>query len=93
MELDKDLTAQERRFLGRLARRARLFLVSSIATVVVALMILVYHGVILRDMDGLRFVVILLLLLSGRSYLRLYKSATIFAKLHTVGGLGPAHPL
>ncbi len=81
MDIDKRLTEPERKFLNRAARRRILFLLSSIATVVVAAAFLVYHGVIRRDMDGPRFVIILLLLLSGRSYLRLYKSATIFHKL------------
>jgi hypothetical protein len=81
MDIDRDLTDQERRFLRRAARRRSLFLVSSVATVVVAVTFLVYHGLVLKDMNGPRFVIILLLLLSGRSYLRLYKSATIFSKL------------
>jgi hypothetical protein len=46
----------------------------------------VYHGLIVRDMNGPRFVIILLLLLSGRSYLRLYKSAAIFSKLKNTDG-------
>ncbi len=81
MDIERDLTDQERNFLRRAARRRSLFLLSSIATVVVAATFLVYHGLILKDMNGPRFVIILLLLLSGRSYLRLYKSATIFSKL------------
>ncbi len=81
MDIDGKLTDQERRFLSRAARRRTLFLLSSIVTVVVAVTVLVYHGLIMRDMNGPRFVIILLLLLSGRSYLRLYKSATIFSKL------------
>ncbi|HWT79566.1 MAG TPA: hypothetical protein VN648_12345, partial [Candidatus Methylomirabilis sp.] len=81
MDIDAKLTGQEKEFLSRAARRRRLFLFSSVATVVVAVTILVYHGLIVRDMDGPRFVILLLLLLSGRSYLRLYKSATIFSKL------------
>ncbi len=81
MDTDKRLTAQEQKFLARAARRKILFLLSSIATVAVAATILVYHGMIVKDMNGLRFVIILLLLLSGRSYLRLYKSAVIFSKL------------
>jgi hypothetical protein len=81
MDVDWGLTDQEKKFLGRAARRRRLFLLSSITTVVVAGTILVYHGLILRDMNSPRFVIVLLLLLSGRSYLRLYKSATIFRKL------------
>lgn len=81
MDIERKLTDQERQFLSRLARRRGLFLLSSIATVVVAVTILVYHGLITKDMNSPRFVIILLLLLSGRSYLRLHKSATIFSKL------------
>ncbi len=81
MDIDRTLTDQEKKFLSRAARRRSLFLLSSIATVLVAVTILVYHGLIMKDMNGPRFVIILLLLLSGRSYLRLYKSATIFSKL------------
>jgi hypothetical protein len=88
MDIDGKLTDQERKFLSRAARRRRLFFLSSIATVVVAVTILVYHGLVLKDMDGPRFVIILLLLLSGRSYLRLYKSATIFSKLKTEPVMG-----
>lgn len=81
MDIDRTLTDQEKKFLSRAARRRNLFLLSSIATVVVALTIFVYHGLIMKDINGPRFVIILLLLLSGRSYLRLYKSATIFSKI------------
>ena len=81
MDPQRTLTDQEKKFLSRAARRRSLFLLSSIATVVVAVTIFVYHGLIMKDMNGPRFVIILLLLLSGRSYLRLYKSATIFSKL------------
>ena len=81
MDMETKLTDQEKRFFSRVARRRNLFVFSSIATVVVAVTFLVYHGLILKDMTGPRFVIILLLLLSGRSYLRLYKCATIFGKL------------
>ncbi len=81
VDMDGKLTDQEKKFLNRAAKRRVLFLLSSIATVVVAVIFLAYHGVVVRDMNGPRFVIILLLLLSGRSYLRLYKSATIFHKL------------
>lgn len=81
MDIDGVLTEQEKTFLHRAAKRKKLFLASSIATVVVALSFLVYHVLIARDMNGLRFAVIIILLLSGRSYLRLYKSAVIFSKL------------
>jgi ribose/xylose/arabinose/galactoside ABC-type transport system permease subunit len=80
IDIERKLTDQERKFITRAGRRRNLFLLSSIATVVVAVAILVYHGLIIKDMNGPRFVITLLLLLSGRSYLRLYKSATIFSK-------------
>jgi len=88
MDTDSYLTEHEKKFLTRAARRRSLFLLSSIATVLVAVTILVYHGLIMKDMNGSRFVIILLLLLSGRSYLRLYKSATIFSKLKTEPATG-----
>lgn len=81
MDIDGLLTEQEKTFFHRVAKRKKLFLASSIATVVVALSFLVYHGLVARDMSGLRFAVIIILLLSGRAYLRLYKSAVIFSKL------------
>ncbi len=83
MDIDGLLTEQEKTFLCRAAKRKRLFLISSIATVAVALSFLVYHGLVVRDMNSLRFAVIVILLLSGRTYLRLYKSAVIFGKLRT----------
>ena len=81
MDIDGLLTEQEKTFLSRAVKRKKLFLVSSIATVVVALSFLVYHGMVAHDLNGLRFAVIIILLLSGRTYLRLYKSAVIFSKL------------
>jgi hypothetical protein len=81
MDIDRELTETEKNFSTRLAKRKSLFLISSVATVVVAVSFLVYHGLFAKDMNGPRFVIILLLLLSGRSYLRLYKSAVIFNKL------------
>jgi hypothetical protein len=82
MDLDRGLTEEEKRFLIRAAKRRNLFLLSSIASVLVAVLFLAYHALIAKDLNGLRFAVIIILLLSGRSYLRLYKSAVIFNKLH-----------
>jgi hypothetical protein len=76
-----ELTDKEIRFLSGAAKRKKLFLLSSVATVVVAVSFLVYHGLIARDMNGIRFALTIILLLSGRTYLRLYKSAIIFDKL------------
>ncbi len=81
MDIHKALTDKEIKFLNRAARRKRLFLISSIVTVIVAVSFLLYHGLVAHDMNGLRFAVIIILLLSGRTYLRLYKSAVIFDKL------------
>ncbi len=83
MDIERALTQSEQAFLARAAKRKILFLLSSLATVAVAATFLVYHGMIVRDINGPRFVIILLLLLSGRSYLRLYRSAVIFSKLRT----------
>ncbi len=83
MDIDGVLTDNEKKFFCRAAKRKDLFLISSIATVVVALSFFVYHGMFARDLNGPRFAVIVILLLSGRAYLRLYKSAVIFGKLRT----------
>ncbi len=89
MDVDAALSEAEKAFLVRAAKRKKLFLGSSIATVVVAVSFFLYHGLIARDINGPRFVIILLLLLSGRSYLRLYKSAVIFGKLKPAAARGP----
>lgn len=81
MDINDELTDKEKSFFMRLVRRKNLFLISSILSVVVALFFLVYHGLIIKDLNALRLVVVLLLLLSGRSHLRQYKSALIFSKL------------
>ncbi len=96
MDIENALTEQEKNFLSRAGKRRTLFLLSSIATVLVAVLFLAYHGLIAKDLNGPRFVIILLLLLSGRSYLRLYKCAGIFTKLNAgaapdrTAGTGPA---
>lgn len=81
MDIDRKLTEKEIKFLNGAAKRKKLFLASSVVTVIVAVSFLVYHGLIAKDMNGLRFALIIILLLSGRTYLRLYKSAVIFGKL------------
>ncbi len=86
MDIDKILMEREMVFLYGAAQRKILFLLSSVATVVVALSFLAYHGLWAKDMNGPRFVIILLLLLSGRSYLRLYKCAVIFSKIRRLTG-------
>ena len=83
MDTENELTDKEKSFLRRTAKRKNLFLTFSVLSVVVAGVFLVYHGFIKRDLNALRFVVALLLLLSGRSHLRQYKSALIFSKLRS----------
>ncbi len=86
MDTNRKLTDKEKKFLSAAAKRKSLFLMASVATVVVAVLFLAYHGLVAKDMNEPRFVIILLLLLSGRSYLRLYKSAAIFKKLRGTDG-------
>lgn len=81
MDTESELTDKEKSFLRRTAKRKNLFLAFSVLSVVVAAVFLVYHGLIIRDLNALRFVLVILLLLSGRSHLRQYKSALIFSKL------------
>lgn len=87
MDIDRDLTDAEGKFLVRAAKRKSLFLLSSVATVVVAVSFLVYHALIAKDLNGTSFAIIIILLLSGRAYLRLYKSAVIFSKLKAGGDM------
>jgi hypothetical protein len=76
-----ELTEKEKSFLVRTAKRKKLFLTSSVLSVLVAAAFVVYHGLIVGDLNAMRFVIVILLLLSGRSHLRQYKSALIFSKL------------
>jgi hypothetical protein len=75
------LTDSEKAFLERMAKRKKLWLVFSVVSVAVAIAFFVYHALIVKDFNMLRFVVLLLLLLTGRSHLRQYRSAVIFSKL------------
>lgn len=90
MDIDRELTETEKNYLTRVAKRKNLFLMSSIATVVVAVSFLLYHTLIAKDLNGTRFAVIIILLLSSRTYLRLYKSAVIFGKLIPSSVMKPA---
>ena len=76
-----ELSNKERLFLDRVARRRNLYLMFSLFSVVIAVFLLVYHGLIRQDLNGLRFVIIVLLSLAGQAHLRQYRSAVIFHKL------------
>lgn len=75
------LTGKERLFMERTARRKNLFLAFSLLSTAAAAFLLLYHGLVAKDLDALRFVIIILLLLVGRAHLRQYRSAIILNKL------------
>ena len=75
-----DLTKSEQAFLNRIAGRKKLFLIFSIASVVIALLDLAYHGLVKHDLDPPRLVLVLMILLMGRSHMRQYRSAMLLDK-------------
>lgn len=81
LDVARELTDKERLFMDRVIRRKKLSLVFSVLSVMIAAFFLVYHGLIMHDLNALRFVIVLLLLLSGRSHLKQYRSAVVFSKL------------
>ena len=83
MDTGLTLTDREKMFLARVSKRRNLFLLFSVLTVLVAAAFLFYHGLIARDLNGQRLVIVLLLLLSGRSHLRLYRISVILNKTKT----------
>jgi formate-dependent nitrite reductase membrane component NrfD len=76
-----ELTDKEKSLLNRIAKQKNLFLAFSIINVVVAVFLCIYYGLVIRNFDGIRFVLIILILLSGRSHLRQYRSALLLQKL------------
>ncbi|MDA8388836.1 MAG: hypothetical protein M0Z58_09275 [Nitrospiraceae bacterium] len=81
---DKNLTEKEKAFLLRVARRGNLWLLFSILSVTAAVFVVVYHGVIRKDFTPMVFLVMLLLLLSGRAQMRIWKCARIFDKVKSL---------
>lgn len=76
-----ELSDKEQLFLARVARWKNLYLIFSILSVIIAAFLFVYHGLFMKDISVLRFIIIILLLLAGRAHLRQYRSAIIFHKL------------
>jgi hypothetical protein len=76
-----EFSDKEKSFLTTVARRKNLYLVFSIVSVLVAVFLLIYHGLIMRDINSLRFLLIILILLAGKAQLRQYRSAVIIGKL------------
>lgn len=83
--MTQELTPTERAFAGRAVRRGRLFLVLSIAGVVIASGLAIYYGVRkVQDPDfsiGARVVILVLILLNARQNLRQYRFAKILEKI------------
>ena len=83
--MTQELTSTERAFAGRAIRRGRLFLVLSIAGLVIAAGLAIYYGV--RKFEdpafaiGARMVILVLILLNSRQNLRQYKFAKILEKI------------
>jgi hypothetical protein len=76
-----ELTDKEKSLLDRIARQKNLYLAFSFISVVIAVLLLVYYGLLKKDIDTINFVVIILVLLAGRAHLRQYRSAVILHKL------------
>jgi uncharacterized membrane protein len=76
-----ELTDKEKSLLDRIARQKNLYLAFSFISVVIAVILLVYYGLLIKNINGLNFVVIILVLLAGRAHLRQYRSAVLLHKL------------
>lgn len=75
------LTAGEQSFLRRILRNRKFFLIFSYTGIGIAIFLLILYMIFLRNMNGTRFALIILILLLARANLRLYKASTIFQKL------------
>jgi hypothetical protein len=75
------LSNKEKLLLSRISKQKNLYLTFSIVSVIVALLLLVYYGLVMKNMNGLRFVIVILVLLGGRAHLRQYRSAVILHKV------------
>jgi uncharacterized membrane protein len=80
-DTDVELSDREKSLLNRIARQKNLYLMFSILSVVIAVTLLIYYGLIAKNITSLRFVIVVLILLAGRSHLRQYRSAVILHKV------------
>ena len=76
-----NLGDRELNFIKRVAGRKKLYLFFSISSVVIALLLIGYYGIFEKSVDSARFVIVILILLSGRAHLRQYRCAAILEKL------------
>ena len=75
------LNANEIKLLNRITGQKKLFLVFSIINVVIAVYLIIYYGLLSENSTSIHFVLIILILLGGRSHLRQYRSALLLDKL------------
>ncbi len=76
-----ELTAKEKNLLNRISRQKNLYLIFSIVNVAVAVLLVVYYGLVTQDISSIRIVLVILILLAGRAHLRQYRSAVLLGKL------------
>ena len=76
-----ELNDSEKELVDRIAGQKKLYLTFSIVSVLIAVMLLVYYGLIIKNINSLRIVIVVLVLLSGRAHMRQYRSALIIHKL------------
>jgi hypothetical protein len=76
-----ELSEKEKNLLDRIAQQKNLYLTFSIVNVAVAVLLVVYYGLITNSFSSIKFVLIILILLGGRSHLRQYRSAVLLGKL------------
>ncbi len=75
------LNTRETKLLNRIAGQKNIFLVFSIINVVVAVYLTIHYGLLADNFKSIHFVLIMLVLLGGRSHLRQYRSALLLHKL------------
>ena len=75
-----ELSDSEKSLLNRIAGQKKIFLVFSIINVIIAVYLGIYYGLISENAKSIHFVLIILILLGGRSHLRQYRSALLLHK-------------
>jgi hypothetical protein len=75
-----ELSNKEKSLMNRIAGQKNMYLIFSIISVAVAVILLVYYFLIAKNINSLRFVVIILILMAGRTHLRQYRSALLIHK-------------
>ena len=75
-----ELNAKEKTLLNRISGQKKIFLAFSIINVVIAVYLSIYYGLFSENAKTIHFVLIILILLGGRSHLRQYRSALLLHK-------------